>query len=221
MGTSSVLAAIVSGLVSAGAPPEPSHFETETETTETEAEPQPEAALEAEATPPQLWAEEGAGARHLQLGATLGSCRRERTEADAVGLCGELFLSGELHLPRRLRASAELGVGLMQSASSGDEVLGIAHFSGGPVYAALRLALGYDFTRFFFVRGGVQLRAAWALRHGIAGVQGHVDHGTRVWRRLELGFRVYYGVETVMSSDGRWGLGWGLGAMLLARVMVW
>ncbi|MBK7864201.1 MAG: hypothetical protein IPJ65_37515 [Archangiaceae bacterium] len=172
---------------------------------------------------PLDWPDAQVGSLHLYEGAAFGPCRRNDDQVPAASVCGEAWGAAQLHVQRRVRLELELGMGFQPATTSGALELGELRRSGGPLYLSVRLLVGLDFTRRFFVRLGPQLDLAWVreLRPLRPGLKVPLDLGSRLTPGLELGFRFAPGFDGVATSgQPQYGIATALGVFLFTRVLL-
>lgn len=166
------------------------------------------------------WPDGRVGRGHFLGAVSFGPCMRVHPDVGGAGPCAEHFLAVDVALSRNWRLNGELGIGFMNSTTSGDASVGVGRSSGDGGYLATRFLVGYDITRLFFFRAGPQLRGTTALGRVALGFQVDADIGTRVGDDIEFGIRTFGGFDGVASTHTpRWSLAGCSGAMLLLRVL--
>jgi hypothetical protein len=166
---------------------------------------------------------------HWLVSLTPGSCVRLDPNVGSAGFCGEVLVGLDAVVPRsRVHLDAEVGAGIMPSASQGYADLGVAQSSGGG-YGVVRAMVGYDFAPLLVARLGAQVRTTYSLHWLAPGIQAVADLGTRVGYtparcHVEVGVRTFLGADGI-AFDGTsgpdtghaWSLTFAYGATLLLR----
>lgn len=155
----------------------------------------------------------------------LGACARRDVTVGADGFCADILYAGvDVPFARHWRFTTEFGFGTTPRATSGDAALQEGLIAGG-AHIALRGLLGWDITRLFFTRLGLEVRMTPAYGWMIPEPAAVAEIGSRTFGRLELGFRGRLGVESIVTSSAttheqRWGPASAVGILVFARVFL-
>ncbi len=158
------------------------------------------------------------------MSTALGACWRHDLTVGGDGFCADILYAGvDVPFAPHGRFTAEFGFGSTPRATSGDPQVRAGLSSGG-AHVAMRVLAGWDVTRLFFTRVGLDLRMTptydWVLPEpGLV-----AEMGTRSFGHVEIGFRGRCGYESVVTAtanaERHWVSAPALGVLVFMRLFL-